>query len=190
MMNTLLALFALVYVAHATVTLKRTISNVNGVVPYVKITPGCTSADQYGSNDCTMNWGQTYTINETVALQKEVTGTSKLSVQATVAGIIPLAFECPMCGANCTVTIPIINKKESWYMGPCPIKAATENKVIPLPLPASNPIGIPVSITGTVTISGDISITIGLEASLSSENLHEHFATLMEPYIFLGRRRY
>ena len=50
---------------------------------------GCTSKDQYGSNDCTLAWGSNNTVKEDIIIAQTLTAASKFSYDVKV-GILPL----------------------------------------------------------------------------------------------------
>jgi hypothetical protein len=55
--------------------------------------------------------------------------------------IISWSFTCPVCGANCSTTIPVINMPVNEAMPPCPIPAGAVEKAIYGALPATSPLG-------------------------------------------------
>jgi hypothetical protein len=62
-----------------------------------------------------------------------------------------LQADCPICGANCTIDVPVINKKLSFAMPDCPLKGAggTANFTIP----DKDPVPTSVNVVGTVQIT-------------------------------------
>ena len=136
----------------------------------VTLDSGCTSKDQYGSNDCDLHWGEKHTVTIDANLQENLNGGSKFTAKLTVLGIIPFDLSCPLCGANCTATIPVINKKISIKMPDCPLPKGALNKAISFTLPSKSPVPISASAKGDVTITDDAGNTVldvSLTASLS-----------------------
>ena len=65
-----------------------------------------------------------------------------------------MQFTCQACGANCSITIPIVKKTVTFATPPCPIKAAHLAKTIPVTLPSKSPIPLKSKVAGTVTLDG------------------------------------
>ena len=84
----LLCLFA---VASADIQFSRTIDTVApGIEGSAVLSSGCTSHDQYGSNDCTLNWGEKLSIAVNATLGHDIVEGSTFSVDAKVDGLLPL----------------------------------------------------------------------------------------------------
>ena len=140
--------------AYADVEFSRTIDSVTGAEGTLTLASGCTSSDQYGSNDCTLKWGEKVSAVVNATLEKDITQGTTFTVDAKVDGLIPLNFNCPVCGGNCSITVPIIKKKVSFSLPPCPIKADHISKTLSIQLPSKSPIPLKSKVTGTVTIQG------------------------------------
>jgi hypothetical protein len=148
----------------------RTIDVLTHATGSLTFNTGCSATDQYGSNKCTFNWKQAVDVTFQGALQEDITS-GKLVVDAKINNVIPFTFSCPICGANCTIEIPIIKKPETFAMPPCPIKAVTiPSKITHVTLPDKNPLGLAVTVTGTVQIAdqtGSVIAKLELNAKLS-----------------------
>ena len=87
-----------------------------------------------------------------------------------VDSIVPFSFSCPVCGANCTTTIPIVNQDVNFAMPPCPVSALDLSTPFDYALPADSPTkGVKVSAKGTLgvkdaagatVLSGEITATV------------------------------
>jgi hypothetical protein len=157
-------------VSNGGVQFSRTVNSVNNVTAKATFASGCTSTDAYGSNDCNWPWGDANSVTYVADLEEDITS-GTLSVDLKVNGIIPFKFDCPVCGANCTITIPIVGTKETFALPPCPISS----KNIPaattaFTLPAKNPLGVGASIAGSITITDQNKVVVAsitLSAKLS-----------------------
>ena len=86
---------------------------------------GCSSKDQYGSNDCSLSWGSAYPLTYNVrppaalpasgrlclphpavwlsvaqlqySLQEDLTSSAQLVLNLKVDNLLPLKATCPMC---------------------------------------------------------------------------------------------
>lgn len=121
------------------------------------ITPAgtCKSKDQYGGNDCTLAWGSTYGLSFDVELEKPLDKSASFTLDLKLDGLIPFKATCAVCGQDCTLKVPIIGKTIVIPLGqvPCPISAAGLKNAIQIPLPATDPIPLKVSVAGTVTLN-------------------------------------
>ena len=155
-MGTIIACAMLVAAVSADVQFSRTISDVApGNTGEVIITPGCSSKDQFGSNDCDLNWGSTYTASVNATLGQDLGADVTFTVDMKLDGLIPFKFTCHVCGANCTVTVPIVKKTVTFQTGPCPIKATSITKQLPITLPSKSPVPISAGAKGTISLDGN-----------------------------------
>ena len=84
----LICLFA---VASADIEFSRTVDTVApGLEGSLVLSSGCTSQDQYGSNDCTLNWGEKLSIAVNATLGHDIVKGTTFSVDAKVDGLLPL----------------------------------------------------------------------------------------------------
>jgi hypothetical protein len=95
------------------VTFSRTVKALAHATGNVTFDRGCTQTDPYGSNDCTWNWGDSITAAYGGSLQENIEA-GKLIVDLEVDNTVPFQFSCPVCGANCSVTIPKQIDDGSW----------------------------------------------------------------------------
>lgn len=88
------------------------------------------------------------------SLNADLTAGSTLDLDLKVDRVLPLKTSCPMCGANCTINIPVVKQKVSFAMPPCPIKkGAGALNSTKLTLPADPLKSGKVSIEGTVSVT-------------------------------------
>ena len=104
------------------------------------VAPGCTAHDEYGSSACALNWGSTYTVYASGALTQDIVAGSTITIDAKLDGFVPLHLTCPACGANCSVTIPIVKKHLHWTMPDCPISSGKLPFTKTYTLPSSSPV--------------------------------------------------
>jgi len=155
----------------------RTITDVcSGCTLVIDIAPAsaCTSRDAYGSNDCSFNWGSSYTIDVKGDLPSDIEKGSKMVADLKVS-IFPWKFECALCGATCEVTVPIVGKKISIPFPDCPIKGRTISRSGSLDLPADSPVPIQAELKGDITFTdqnGRSIAKVTLDAKLSDVEAH------------------
>ncbi|GMI49331.1 hypothetical protein TrCOL_g11638 [Triparma columacea] len=136
----------------------------------LKIDSGCSSSDDHGSNDCSFAWGDEVSGSVDLSLGHDLGEGSTFSVNMKVDSIVPFAFSCPVCGANCTTTVPIVNQDVNFAMPPCPVSALDLSTPFDYALPADSPTkGVKVSAKGTLgvkdaagdtVLSGDLTVTV------------------------------
>mmetsp|Transcript_25887 Transcript_25887/g.62365 ORF Transcript_25887/g.62365 Transcript_25887/m.62365 type:complete len:175 (+) Transcript_25887:51-575(+) len=156
MKNTSLLIAALLvgFVA-ADIIASRTVDSVEqGTYGTVVLDSGCTDKDDYGSNNCDLKWGQSYNaiVNITTGEVLESNSTITIDLEIKELFKIPFKASCPICGVNCTITIPIIEKKESIAMPACPIAGALDLTKT-FTMPPKFPIPFKASASGTVVIT-------------------------------------
>lgn len=155
----------------------RTISDVcSGCSLVIDIAPAsaCKSRDDYGSNDCTLNWGSTYTVSVTGKLPFDIDTGSKMNADLKVS-IFPWKFECALCGATCDVTVPIVGQHISIPFPDCPISGRTINRSNTIALPASSPVPIQAEMKGTIQFTDQNNRSIAkvqLDATLKDVEAH------------------
>ena len=103
--STVLLLFVAAEADGTGVSFARTVKTLQHATGQVTFDRGCTKTDPYGSNDCTWIWGKSITAGFQGALQEDITA-GKLIVNLKIDNTIPFAFSCPLCGADCTFTVP------------------------------------------------------------------------------------
>ena len=171
---TLLAIAALAcYTATADVEFTRTIDSVSGAEGTLTLSSGCTASDQYGSNDCSLSWGEKVSVTVNATLDKDIPQGTTFSVDAKVDGLIPLKVNCPVCGGNCTVTIPIIKKTVTFAMPPCPIKANHIAMTKAITLPTKSPVPIKSGVKGTLTVGDLLKVEFTAKIGPNEENIAE-----------------
>jgi hypothetical protein len=87
------------------VTFSRVVNTIAHMTGQVSFDKGCTSTDPFGSNDCTFAWGESISESYQGALQENITS-GKEVVDLKINNTIPFSFSCPVCGADCTITVP------------------------------------------------------------------------------------
>jgi len=149
-MKVVFVLSFLSMVALCNITFKRTISDVHtGFNGSLVFDHGCESKDQYGSNDCTLNWGETYNVTYQDVRGMDITAGANFSIEAKVS-FEKVNINCALCGANCTFTV--VKKTISIPMPDCPIKAtSTPQTIATFTLPKKDPLPIKVKASGEGT---------------------------------------
>jgi len=144
------------------ITISRTIKSVNKAKGTLTVDHGCTGKDEYGSNVCEMNWGETYNITIDAELDDDLNSKTKLNVNAKLDGLIPFKVSCAICGVDCTITIPIVKKTVTIPFGkvPCPVKGGKVDQVLSVTLPAKDPVPLKISFQAEVTLTDDSGTTV------------------------------
>jgi len=120
----------------------------------------CKSKDQYGSNECDLHWGSNYSISIDVALGTDIVAGHQITIDTHLDSIIPFKFSCPLCGSDCSVTVPIVKKKVSITLPPCPIKKGPLKLTTTLALPGSAPVPLKASFKGKATVNDPSGATV------------------------------
>merc|ERR1711988_91556 len=150
------------------ITVSRTINSASGITGSAVVDSGCSSKDDYGSNDCSFSWGQKLglTLNTTLAAY---VASGTIAIDAKVDGFLPFKASCAVCGAPCTITIPVVKKTITINMPACPLKGGNHATTLSVTLPTKDPVPVKTTAKGTVTITTDsVKITADFDASLSS----------------------
>ena len=130
----------------------------------------CSDVDAYGSNNCAFDWGATYTGQATLNSTQDIIAGSKLVVDTKVDRLLPFKFECDACGADCTVTVPVISKTVTFTLPPCPLKALQIAQAFNFSLPADSPVPAKTTVKGTVAINDPSGAKIvGLTIDVSAQ---------------------
>ena len=126
----------------------------------LKFDSGCSSVDQYGSNNCNWAWGTTI-LGSVDAHSGPLNEGSTLVVDLKVDRVISWKFTCAACGANCTTSIPVVNEEVNFAMPPCPIPAETIVEAFNSTLPATSPTkGVKVTATGSISFLNENGATV------------------------------
>jgi hypothetical protein len=148
-----LTCLCLLAAAQSTIQITRHITSVEaGASGTVNIDKDCTTKDEYGCESALAKWGDSLKVSLNATLPHDLTADYSVIVKAKVNNIIPFDVTCAICGVDCTVTIPIIKKKLTIKLPPCPIKAATYLNSTTVVLPAKAPVPLKVSATGTGSV--------------------------------------
>lgn len=108
MFRALIVLSLAATVAAGSIQISRTVTLGDGISGSVVFDSGCTSKDKYGSNDCTFDWGSAIAGTVNGSLPNPLLKGSTFAGNLMLDNIIKFDFECPLCGGNCTLTVPII----------------------------------------------------------------------------------
>ena len=141
--------------AESDIKVTRSVESVaSGYTGKVTVDQGCSTTDAYGSNDCAFAWGETLKLSAAVEAGADISAGAKFFADLKVDSIIPFKAECAACGANCTITVPIVKKEITVAMPPCPLvaKGKTLSTEIPLSLPAKSPLPVKVSAKGNAKL--------------------------------------
>jgi hypothetical protein len=134
----------------------------------------CTGHDDYGSNNCDVHWGQSYKIDYDVNLTQDIEAGATFEVDATLDKLVPFKFSCPLCGDNCTITVPIVKETISFALPPCPITKQGLKGSITEALPAKSPVPLKIGFTGNVKAhdkSGNLLADIDAVGTVSPSGL-------------------
>merc|ERR1719378_1707431 len=169
------------------IVISRTVNTDDKAWATGKVTVGpsgtCKSSDDYGSNDCTMNWGTNYTLDFTGTLGSDLSDKAHFEVNLKVDRIISWKFQCPLCGSYCETKIPVIGKDVNISLPACPLAAGSISETgVVVPIPEA-PKGLPkTSVSGTVKVFMDDGSTLG-EVSLTA-GVEEGYDVMADPHKF------
>lgn len=91
----------------------KTLQHATGQVTFDK---GCTKTDPYGSNNCHRDYAQMVQMAVQGALQEDVAA-GKIIADLKLNNTVPFQFGCPVCGTNCTITVPeLVDQAEIWAL--------------------------------------------------------------------------
>lgn len=156
------AVLLLASFVHGDIVVSRTINSLgdgSSAVIYIEGN-ACSQHDQYGSNKCDIQWGSSITADYNVTLGNDLASGSKIDVDLTVDGFIPFKFSCDACGADCKVTVPIVQKTFDIKMPACPIAAKTLKDKVTKAIPAASPVPVKASLKGNVKVSDASGTTV------------------------------
>merc|ERR1711972_10038 len=160
--------FALVHAVAATeISVSRTINKVTvGTGKLVVDGSDCASSDEYGSNDCKLQFGKTYAIHASVAQSVDITKGATVTGNFHIEKIVPFKFSCPACGATCSIKVPVIGKDISLDLPDCPISGYWVQDNFTVTLPDSSPLPAGISLAGKLSAVDGAGATI-LDADVS-----------------------
>ncbi len=142
--------------AVADISVSRSIDSVmSGASGTVTLDSGCANKDQYGSNNCDLKWGNSYTVTIDANNAEDLNGKANIAVDMKVDNIIPFKITCPVCGANCTFEVPVVKTKETIQLPPCPIAKGEYKQMYNFTLPSKSPVPVKTSAKGTVKLNDD-----------------------------------
>ena len=146
-----LALALLLSSSAADVTLSRTVNSLAAGSATLTIEgSACASQDNYGSNDCDVHWGQSYGLKYDATLSKDIEAGSSFTADFKLDRFVPLKFTCALCGADCTVTVPIIKKTYTLKMPSCPISSQGLRGNLTATLPSPSPVPLKIGLEGNL----------------------------------------
>eukprot|EP00750_Incisomonas_marina_P025895 INCI5755.1.p1 GENE.INCI5755.1~~INCI5755.1.p1 ORF type:complete len:193 (-),score=36.24 INCI5755.1:118-696(-) len=151
------------------ITVSRTVNTLTGATGKVTLDKDCTSSDSYGSNDCSIHFGDTLTIDYDLELTDDIEQGATIEIDAKLDNVVPFKASCLACGADCTVTVPVIKKTFDIKMPDCPIAAGAFKNTTTVTLPATSPIPLALSVKGKVTVkdaSGTTKFDLDVDAAL------------------------
>ena len=143
----------LVATAQADITLTRKVTSVEtGFTGTLNIDKDCTSTDQYGCAAADAKWGDSLKVTINATVPKDLTASVHMKAAIKVNNVLPFDVDCAICGTDCDLTIPIIKKKVTIKMPPCPIKAGPYGTTTVAAIPSKDPAPLKVTAAGTVTL--------------------------------------
>ena len=168
-------LLAVVTPSFADIVVSRTVNSISNATANVTIEgPACTDKDQYGSNSCDVTWGSSYTVDYAVTLAEDLTAGAQVHVDVKLDSVVPFKFSCAVCGADCSITVPIIKKSYKFEMPPCPISKQSLSDRITKALPAKSPVPLKISLKGNVQVTdqaGGVIADVDVEGKVGPSGL-------------------
>lgn len=153
----------------ADITLSRTVNSISAGTGKLTLAGGlCKSSDAYGSNDCVLDWGKSYTAAANGTLTKEIESGDTFTADFTIDELLPFKFTCQLCGVDCSFTLPVVRKHVSFAMPACPITAGAVHVLKSFTLPTSSPVPLKSGFKGTVIAQDKAG------NSLASINVQQH----------------
>jgi hypothetical protein len=83
----------------------------------------CQERDGYGDDHCHYDWGEDVVLEYYVVLPHiQLLWSSARAVgQFLIDGKLPWSFECPLCGQDCVLKVPVVDLTYTYKMPACPI---------------------------------------------------------------------
>ena len=141
-----------------------------------------------GSNNCDLDWGKPYDVTYNVSLERPITTGATISADLK-ASIIPLKFDCPACGGNCSVKIPIVGKTINIALPPCPINPNALKGSKSITLPAKSPIPLKLDVKGSITVKNgdgtvlaDVTVDVALDPNAEEEEQDTYYYGTLRKY--------
>jgi hypothetical protein len=143
-----------------------------------------------GSNNCDLDWGKPYDVTYNVSLERPITTGATISADLK-ASIIPLKFDCPACGGNCSVKIPIVGKTINIALPPCPINPNALKGSKSITLPAKSPIPLKLDVKGSITVKNgdgtvlaDVTVDVALDPNAEEEEQDTYYYGTLRKYVW------
>ena len=160
----------------ADITVSRTVNSISAGTGKLTLAGGsCKSSDAYGSNDCVLDWGKSYTAAANGTLTKAIESGDTFTADFTVDELLHFKFTCQLCGVDCSFTLPVVRKHVSFAMPACPITAGAVHVSKSFTLPTSSPIPLKSGFKGTVIAQDKAG------NSLASINVQQHVPRATAP---------
>ena len=160
----------------ADITVSRTVNSISAGTGMLTLAgSSCKSSDAYGSNDCVLDWGKSYTAAANGTLTKAIESGDTFTADFTVDELLPFKFTCQLCGVDCSFTLPVVRKYVSFAMPACPITAGAVHVSKSFTLPTSSPIPLKSGFKGTVIAQDKAG------NSLASINVQQHVPRAAAP---------
>jgi hypothetical protein len=150
----------------------RTVNSITGDSDFqLKFDAGCSSTDDYGSNNCNFAWGSNVAGSVNGNLGHDLETGSTFAVNLKIDRVVSWKFSCAACGSNCTTSIPVINQDVNFAMPDCPITAGElAETIFNQDLPVDSPTkGVKVTAVGTINVldaKGASVIGLGIDATI------------------------
>jgi len=95
-----------------------------------------------------------------VNLATDIVAGHSFTVDLHLDTFIPFKFTCAVCGANCSISIPIVKQDVTFALPACPLPAGPLKMTTTLALPATSPVPIKASAKGKVTVNDPTGATV------------------------------
>mmetsp|Transcript_16947 Transcript_16947/g.19255 ORF Transcript_16947/g.19255 Transcript_16947/m.19255 type:complete len:183 (-) Transcript_16947:47-595(-) len=149
----LLSILAISYkLGEAKIYFDRTIEEANGVSLDLTFQSGCTAKDTYGSNKCSFEWGDSVSGEVSAKLAQDLEQGSEIEINLKIDRFIPFYLKCPVCGGECKVKIPIVEKEYDIPLPPCPVPAMQVDEPFSFDLPLEAPVDVSATVSGEITL--------------------------------------
>jgi hypothetical protein len=115
----------------------------------------CQTSDHFGPNNCHYEWNEYVTGSYHVEMpDKFLNESASVEVTAMLDNRVPYKVECPVCGQDCVLEIPVFKIRYTIPMPPCPVSLKNRTEGFEFHLwrmsPTDGWLTVPVSASGVV----------------------------------------
>eukprot|EP01061_Rhynchopus_euleeides_P038959 TRINITY_DN66807_c0_g1_i1.p1 TRINITY_DN66807_c0_g1~~TRINITY_DN66807_c0_g1_i1.p1 ORF type:complete len:208 (+),score=57.14 TRINITY_DN66807_c0_g1_i1:248-871(+) len=169
-----LLVVCLAQVASANLNVSRTVSNAEtGFTANVTLSSGCETADAFGSNNCSLDWGKQYILSVAAKAPGPIEAGARITGDLQLDDLLPLAIDCPACGGTCEFDVPIVKQHVSQKMPDCPLFAdGSYTFTKEFTLPSQSPYSLTLNIVGPLTVKdkdGNVLMVVDMVLQIGEE---------------------